>query len=90
MQKNILTIKNWIVSNYGYEVIINNNDLTESLVVDIEDERNIARFTAWDDRSCMLEIINVDTEQYIINERRELASDDEILEAFKEFNNLLL
>ncbi|WP_338149439.1 hypothetical protein [Xenorhabdus bovienii] len=58
--------------------------------MDIEDERNIARFTAWDDRSCMLEIINVDTEQYIINERRELASDDEILEAFKEFNNLLL
>ncbi|AWK42812.1 hypothetical protein GPY51_22345 [Photorhabdus laumondii subsp. laumondii] len=78
-------IRLWIISNYNYPVIVNN----ESLVVDIDTDKSIARFTVWDDLSCMLEILDVDTEKYIINERRELASDNEVIEAFKEFHSLL-
>ncbi|KGA38964.1 hypothetical protein KU75_25570 [Pectobacterium odoriferum] len=82
-------IKDWILLNSAYQVVINQNDYADSLVVDFEDENNIARFTVWDDKSCMLEIINVDTEKYIINERRELSEITEIIESFKEFSDLL-
>ncbi|KHT13800.1 immunity protein TriTu family protein [Pectobacterium brasiliense] len=82
-------IKDWILLNSDYQVVINQNDYTDSLVVDFEDENNIARFTVWDDKSCMLEIINFDTERYIINERRELSDINEIRESFKEFSDLL-
>ncbi|WP_047685830.1 MULTISPECIES: hypothetical protein [Xenorhabdus] len=78
-------IRLWIISNYNYPVIVNN----ESLVVDIDTDKNIARFTVWDDLSCVLEILDVDTEKYIINERRELSSDEEVIESFKEFHSLL-
>ncbi|MFD0710122.1 hypothetical protein C6H64_08785 [Photorhabdus luminescens] len=78
-------IRLWIISNYNYPVIVNN----ESLVVDIDTDKSIARFTVWDDLSCMLEILDVETEKYIINERRELSSDNEVIEAFKEFHSLL-
>lgn len=75
----------WITSNYDYPVIVN----TESLVVDIDIDKSIARFTVWDDLSCMLEIMDIDTEKYILNERRELSSDEEVIKAFKEFHSLL-
>ncbi|WP_338803660.1 hypothetical protein WDV76_16530 [Xenorhabdus griffiniae] len=78
-------IRLWIISNYNYPVIVNN----ESLFVDIDTDKNIARFTVWDDLSCVLEILDVDTEKYIINERRELSSDEEVIESFKEFHSLL-
>ncbi|WP_458574178.1 immunity protein TriTu family protein [Lonsdalea quercina] len=82
-------VKSRILSHGDYEVKINNNDLTDSLVVDFENENKIARFTVWDDKSCMLEIMDVDTGQYIINDRRELSEIGEIIEAFKEFSSLL-
>ncbi|MCS6726574.1 immunity protein TriTu family protein [Proteus mirabilis] len=75
----------WITSNYDYPVIVN----TESLVVDIDTDKSIARFTVWDGLSCMLEIMDIDTEKYILNERRELSSDEEVIKAFKEFHSLL-
>ncbi|MCC8466943.1 immunity protein TriTu family protein [Photorhabdus bodei] len=75
----------WITSNYDFPVIVN----AESLVVDIDTDKSIARFTVWDDLSCMLEIMDIDTEKYILNERRELSSDEEVIEAFKEFHSLL-
>jgi len=37
----------------------------------------------------MLEIMDVNTEKYIINARRELSETGEIIEAFKEFSSLL-
>ena len=85
----LLDVKNWILSHGDYEVKINSNDLTDSLVVDFEDDNKIARFIAWDDKSCMLEIIDVNTGQYIINDRRELSDTSEMIETFKEFTSLL-
>ena len=82
-------VKNWILSRGDYEVKINNNDFTDSLVVDFEGENKIARFTVWDDKSCILEVMDVNTGQYIINDRRELSETNEVLDAFKEFSALL-
>ncbi|GKV92364.1 hypothetical protein [Pectobacterium carotovorum] len=82
-------IKDWILSNSTHQVEINKNEYTCSLVVDFEDENNIARFTVWDDKSCMLEVMDIDTEKYIINERREFSEISEIIESFKEFNGLI-
>lgn len=82
-------IKNWILSHSDYEVRINNNELTTSLVVDFEDKNKIARFTVWDDKSCVLEIMDIDTEKYIINEGRELSGISEIIDSFKEFCSFL-
>ncbi|MCR0999461.1 immunity protein TriTu family protein [Serratia rubidaea] len=82
-------VKNWILSRGDYEVKINNNDFTDSLVVDFESENKIARFTVWDDKSCILEVMDVNTGQYIINDRRELSETNEVLDAFKEFSALL-
>ncbi|ASN83547.1 immunity protein TriTu family protein [Pectobacterium versatile] len=82
-------VKDWILSHGDYDVKINKNELTDSLFVDFENESKIARFTVWDDKSCMLEIMDVNTEKYIINDRRELSETGEIIEAFKEFSSLL-
>ncbi|WP_129544211.1 hypothetical protein [Serratia sp. 1D1416] len=82
-------ISDWILSNSHYEVKYNVNDFTDTLVVDIDDDTKIARFSVWDDASCMLENIDVETGNYIINERRELSSEESVIEAFKEFVSLL-
>nr|WP_019846702.1 MULTISPECIES: hypothetical protein [Dickeya]UJR53786.1 hypothetical protein J417_06820 [Dickeya zeae MS1] len=82
-------IKDWILSHSAHQVEINEGEYTSSLVVDFENENKIARFTVWDDKSCMLEIMDVDTEKYIINERRELSDTSEIINSFNEFNDLL-
>jgi len=66
-------ISDWISSSSSCEVKYNNNYFTDSLVVDIDDDTKIALFTVWDDASCMLEIIDVETGNYIINKRRELS-----------------
>ncbi|MEQ9842916.1 immunity protein TriTu family protein [Pectobacterium brasiliense] len=85
----LIEIKNWILSNSTHQVEMNENEYTSSLVVDFENENKIARFTVWDDKSCMLEVMDVDTGKYIINERRELSETSEIIESFKEFNDFI-
>jgi len=82
-------IENWILKNFDYNTRTNNNDYTNSLTIEFENKTRIARFTLWDDKSCMIEIINIDTEKYIINERRELENHSDIEASFKEFVNLL-
>ncbi|AOR61102.1 hypothetical protein [Pectobacterium parmentieri] len=82
-------INGWILSNSTHQVEINRNEYTSSLVVDFEGENKIAKFTVWDDKSCMLEIILIDTEKYIINERAEFSDIAEIIKLFKKFNDLL-
>ncbi|KGA27993.1 MULTISPECIES: immunity protein TriTu family protein [Pectobacterium] len=85
----LVEIKNWILSNSTHQVEMNESEYTSSLVVDFENENKIARFTVWDDKSCMLEVMDVDTGGYIINERRELSEISEIIESFKEFNDFV-
>ncbi|CCP08167.1 hypothetical protein BN440_3162 [Erwinia amylovora MR1] len=85
----LLALKRWLLNNTDYTVVINENEFTDSLVVDIDDENNIARFTAWDDNSCMLEVINIDSGDYIINERYETSGLEELISLFIKFKSLL-
>ncbi|MFJ5359037.1 hypothetical protein [Pectobacterium sp. CHL-2024] len=85
----LIEIKNWILSNSTHQVEMNESEYTSSLAVDFENESKIARFTVWDDKSCMLEVIGIDTGKYIINERKELSEISEIIESFKDFNDFI-
>ncbi|KAA8995607.1 hypothetical protein FJU30_23895 [Affinibrenneria salicis] len=78
-------IKDEILARGDYAVKIHKNDFTQSLVVDIENESDIARFTLWDDGSCMMEIIDVASGQYILDERRTLLDMAEIIACFNMF-----
>ncbi|WP_323637277.1 hypothetical protein [Pectobacterium polaris] len=82
-------INDWILSNSEFQVKMNQAEYNDSLVVDFENEDKIARFTVWDDKSCMLEVMLVDTGQYIINERNEFSEMSEVVVAFKRFVALL-
>ncbi|MDG0803658.1 immunity protein TriTu family protein [Pectobacterium polaris] len=82
-------INDWILSNSEFQVKMNQAEYNDSLVVDFENEDKIARFTVWDDKSCMLEVMLVDTGQYIINERNEFSEMSEVIVAFKRFVALL-
>ena len=42
-----------------------------SIVVEVADERFIARFTVWEDGSFVAEVIDLETERFVLNERVE-------------------
>ncbi|MCU5775255.1 hypothetical protein N5923_22900 [Erwiniaceae bacterium BAC15a-03b] len=85
----LLEFELWLKENTNYNVVINKNELSDSLVIDIDDDNNIARFTAWDDNSCMLEIIDIDNDGYIINERYDISNLQELTDLFNKFKKLL-
>ncbi|OCG72368.1 immunity protein TriTu family protein, partial [Gilliamella sp. Occ4-3] len=56
--------KFWISKNTNYSSDYHQNDLSESIVIDFENDIYIARFTVWDDLSCMSEIVDLNTDQF--------------------------
>lgn len=81
--------KFWISKNTNYSYVYHKNDLSESIVIDFENDIYIARFTVWDDLSCMSEIIDLNTEQYKINKREEFTSFNQLLSIFRIFSDYL-
>ena len=81
--------KFWISKNTNYSYIYHKNDLSESIVIDFENDIYIGRFTVWDDLSCMSEIIDLNTNQYKINKREESTSFNELLSIFRIFSDYL-
>ena len=75
----------WINDNTLYSFSHNTNTLSESTVIDVENEQYIARFTVWDDFSCMSEVMDVDTGIYKLNRRNEFLTFDELLNIFNVF-----
>lgn len=75
----------WINNNTLYGFSHNVNALSESTVIDVENEQYIARFTVWDDFSCMSEVMDVDTGIYKLNKRNEFLTLDELLNIFNIF-----
>lgn len=82
-------LKKWLDENTHCLSIIHKNESGDSLTVDIDDEKNVARFTAWDDNSCMLEIMNIDDGQYLINKRYQTSGLDKVIQRFMNFQRLL-
>lgn len=81
--------KSWISKNTSYSYIDHKSELSESVVIDFENDIYIARFTVWDDFSCLSEIIDLKTDQYKVDKRAEFTSSDELLSIFRVFSNYL-
>jgi hypothetical protein len=79
----------WLENNSLHEKSINNNELSRSVVIDIDDEDNLARLTFWDDNSCMLEVMDVNTGNYILNERHDISHVNEFVALYKKFESAL-
>ncbi|ECH9259086.1 hypothetical protein AVA06_001009 [Salmonella enterica subsp. enterica] len=75
----------WVNKYTVHTVIYNNNELSNSIVIDFENDRYISRFTVWDDLSCMSEVMDVDTGLYKLNKRNEFSTFDELLDIFNIF-----
>lgn len=75
----------WVIQQDDYVVSHNQNELSNSLVIDFENENYIARFTVWDDLSCMSEVMDVNTGLYKFNKRNEFLTFDELLDIFEIF-----
>ncbi|QDQ89259.1 hypothetical protein FMZ60_13845 [Alcaligenaceae bacterium SJ-26] len=59
--------------------------LSESLVVDIDTDHRLGRFTAWNDGSCVLEVMDAQDGHYVLNERMDLSGSAELAAAFQVF-----
>ncbi|GAS74957.1 hypothetical protein NGUA41_02141 [Salmonella enterica] len=77
--------EHWLINNASYNFSHNTNTLSESMVIDIENEKYIARFTVWDDLSCMSEVMDADTGDYKMNRRTEFSTFDKLLDTFNMF-----
>lgn len=80
----------WLKKNSSKKIDVINNKLSSSVVINVDDANNIARFTIWDDDSCVIEAININSGEYIINERHEIKAWGDFLRLFKKFNDLLI
>lgn len=80
----------WIEKNSDRKLEIINNELISSAVINVDDDNNIARLTLWDDDSCVIEAINVDSGEYIINDRHEVKSLEDFMHLFRNFNSSLI
>ncbi|MCG8707912.1 hypothetical protein JHU04_001110 [Brenneria sp. 4F2] len=79
-------IENYILAQGDYKVEVIENHLTSSLVADFENDNKIARFTVWDDMSCLLEIMDVNTGKYIVNDRVQFSETGQIMSYFVNFD----
>ncbi len=79
----------WLEVNSNRMLELNENELSISAVINVDDECNLARLTLWDDDSCVIEAIDVDSGDYIINERYEIKDLQGFIEIFGKFISVL-
>lgn len=81
----LIKFESWLRDNTSYVFTHNINTLSESMFIDVENEEYIARFTVWDDLSCMSEVMSINTGKYKLDKRNEFSTFDELLNIFKIF-----
>ncbi|WP_436799951.1 immunity protein TriTu family protein [Pseudomonas soli] len=79
----------WLEVNSSRKLELNENELSSSVVINVDGECNLARLTLWDDGSCVIEAVDVDTGCYIINERCEIKDLHGFIGVFGRFNSAL-
>ncbi|QXI46007.1 MULTISPECIES: immunity protein TriTu family protein [Pseudomonas] len=79
----------WLEVNSSRMLDLNENELSTSAVINVDDECNLARLTLWDDDSCVIEAIDVESGDYIINERYEIKDLQGFIEIFGKFISVL-
>lgn len=78
----------FIVKPCTYE-IHENVEHVHSIYVDVDNDVNLGRVTLWDDGSCVMEILDIETEQCLLFKRYEFASFDELVKKFDYFYSVL-
>lgn len=66
-----------------------NTNYVHSIYVDIDNDINLGRVTLWDDNSCVMEILSIETGSCLFSERYEFTSFDEMIEEFHHFYSIL-
>lgn len=79
----------WISAHSEYLVITHRSEDSVSLTVDVDTKDKLARFTAWDDNSCVLEILDSKTGFYILNKRWEASNFEELAKCYELFSSTL-
>lgn len=72
-----------------YKIHEINEEYVHSMYVDIDNDTDLGRVTLWDDNSCVMEIINIETENDLLCERYEFSSINELIEKFDNFYSIL-
>lgn len=81
----IALIKQHIQARGYPQVVVNQYQLTESLVLDIDTVDKIGRFTVWDDYSCLLEVMATDNGRYLLQRRQQRHSLSDLIADFEHF-----
>lgn len=89
IQKFISHIKEQINNQTCTYTIHENTNYVHSMYVDIDNDTNLGRVTLWDDNSCVMEILSIETENCLFSERYEFASFDALVEKFDNFYSIL-
>lgn len=89
IQKFISHIKEHINNQPCTYTIHENMNYVHSMYVDIDNDTNLGRVTLWDDNSCTMEILSVETANCLFSERYEFASFDELVRKFDNFYSIL-
>lgn len=76
----------WLHAHTDYQSVYNENELSDSIVINFSNNNHIARFTVWDDLSCMSEVMCADSGEYKLNKRNEFSNFYELLHYFKSFS----
>ena len=89
IRKFISYIKKQLNNQSCTYTIHENTKYVHSMYVDIDSDTNLGRVTLWDDNSCVMEILNIETGNCLLCERYEFTSFDELIEKFNNFYSIL-
>jgi len=66
-----------------------NTNYVHSMYVDLDNGTNLGRVTLWDDNSCVMEILSIETGSCVFSDRYEFSSFDKLVEKFNNFYSIL-
>ncbi|ATA90147.1 immunity protein TriTu family protein [Capnocytophaga stomatis] len=91
-ETNIFKFRNWIytkkIPNLEMEIrcihFEEGETRTKSIVVDITNKKYVGRFTMWEDNSCVMELIDIESENNILFDRFEFSEFDDFKAKYNE------
>ncbi|MGG5508266.1 MULTISPECIES: immunity protein TriTu family protein [unclassified Myroides] len=60
-----------------------NNSMKKTIVLDMENDFYIGKYIIWEDNSCFVELIEVDSENQILHERKDCCNLEELKSQYK-------
>lgn len=89
IQRFITYIKEQMNNQSCIYEIHENKTYVHSMYVDFDNDFNLGRMTLWEDNSCVMEILNIETGNSLFSERYEFTLFDELLKEYQKFYSIL-